>query len=168
MNDCNLHTCMTVCLSCADTLPPVLHWAKVHSSAVINKCLRFLGFFNLKLQGYNCGKFHLNRFSSIWDTPQNKRAVFFWKSVQCLKMWHMLHVTQQMSLAWYSNDMLEKSTIMGIHSPQTKCSKQRLHLHEVANVSTVECQKQALSPTLLISSFRLHILTTTNTLCSSV
>jgi len=39
--------------------------------------INVLGFFNLKLQGYNCGKFHLNRFSSIWDTPQNKRGVFF-------------------------------------------------------------------------------------------
>jgi len=29
MNNCNLHIC--ACLSHADTLPPLLHWAIVHS-----------------------------------------------------------------------------------------------------------------------------------------
>jgi len=45
---CHLH--MYACLSRADTLPPLLHWAKVHSSAVITKCLICLLFTTSKLQ----------------------------------------------------------------------------------------------------------------------
>jgi len=32
--------------------------------------------FSLELQGYDCGKFHLNRFRNVWDILQNKRGCF--------------------------------------------------------------------------------------------
>jgi len=77
MNNRSLHivcvsvTCWYISLHCCTEL----------SFTVQQSSLNALRVFNLQFQGYNCDKFHSNRFSSVGDKLRKRRGWFFLNTV---------------------------------------------------------------------------------------
>jgi len=89
--------CTSVCV--CHVLIHYLHRCTELKFTVHELSLNALHAFNLQLQGYSCGKYHLYQFRSVWDTLQNKMGRFF--SEHCVISQYF---TRNVHLTCYSMD----------------------------------------------------------------
>jgi len=83
--------CTSVCV--CHVIIHYLHRCTELKFTVQELSLNALHAFNLQLQGYNCGKYHLYQFRSVWDTLQNKMGRFFLNTVKFHNISHATYTS---------------------------------------------------------------------------